>query len=246
MKVTLIHATPDAEDILIFTKQTRIEMKPELMAEIRSWPYSKKLEELAYMSKTIPSSWEFADLIFLIQDVTRAFTHQLVRTRTASFAQQTMRVLDMTGFDYETGPTITDNPDNQAVYHYVMRAINLGYQTLIEQGAKAEDARGILPTNIHTNIVMKLNLRSFVDLVRAMSSGIVQGEYSNVLKQMVSVTKEQWPWIDLFLSPQMLEAKERINRYLKEQLDLEIQTKSGLKPNETKAWSVMKDLDLIK
>ena len=60
MKVTLIHATPDAEDILIFTKQTRLEMKPELMAEIRSWPYSKKLEELAYMSKTIPSSWEFA------------------------------------------------------------------------------------------------------------------------------------------------------------------------------------------
>ena len=88
MKVTLIYATPGAIDLLLFTKSTRLQLTPGLMDEIRSWPEERKLNELRYMAKTVPSSWEFVDLIFSIEDVTRAFTHQLVRTRTASYAQQ--------------------------------------------------------------------------------------------------------------------------------------------------------------
>ena len=131
MKVTLVHATPRAAEILIFTKNTRLNMGPKLLEEIFDWSHEKKMAELKYMSRTLPSSWEFVDLIFCIEDVTRAFTHQLVRTRTASYAQQAMRVVPMKAFGYTTGPSIRD-PEQKALYDSLMHTIQYGYDTLIE------------------------------------------------------------------------------------------------------------------
>ncbi len=93
MKVTLISHTQDAENLLIFTKATRLTLSPGLLDEIRSRPQEDKMRELEYMANTIPSSWEFVDYVFLVEGVSRAYTHQQVRTRAASYAQQTMRVL---------------------------------------------------------------------------------------------------------------------------------------------------------
>ncbi len=90
MKVSLISHTPHAAELLIFTKSTRLNMSPGLMDEIMSWSEDKKLAELEYMAATIPSSWEFVDYVFMIEGVSRAFTHQFVRSRNASYAQQTM------------------------------------------------------------------------------------------------------------------------------------------------------------
>ena len=68
-------------------------MSPGLLEEIEGWSAQKRQNEIEYMANTVPSSWEFCDYSFMITGVTRAFTHQLVRTRTASYAQQAMRVL---------------------------------------------------------------------------------------------------------------------------------------------------------
>jgi thymidylate synthase ThyX len=81
VNVTLINYTPDALETLIFTKNTRLRMSATGLDEIREWPEEKKAKELEYMKNTIQSSWEFVDYVFLISDVTRAFTHQLVRHR---------------------------------------------------------------------------------------------------------------------------------------------------------------------
>ena len=136
------------------------------MNEIRAWTWKRKMKELAYMANTIPSSWEFVHYTFLIENVTRAFTHQLVRTRTASFAQQTMRVLNVEGWTYSTGPTVIDDQSNNAIYQNAMKDVSGAYDDLIKHGAAIEDARGILPTNIHTNIVMSANLRTITEMIK--------------------------------------------------------------------------------
>ena len=206
MKLTLIDATgmgasdpaDYAANVLIFTKSTRLEMHPGLMDEIKSWPWKKKEEELRYMANTIPSSWEFCHYTVLIEGVTRAFTHQLVRTRTASFAQQTMRVLNVNGWDYGTGPTIKDNKALDALYKSMMSKISEHYDWQIENGAAIEDARGILPTNIHTNIVMGTNLRSLTEMIRKRSSPRVQGEYRDFISLLKSRVCEIHPWANIF------------------------------------------------
>lgn len=185
---------------LIFTKMTRLEMNPGMLEEIMMWEWERMAKELEYMSNTIPSSWEFVDYTFLITGVTRAYTHQAVRTRTASFAQQTMRVLNVDGWTYGTGPSIEENEVLKNAYDDMMDQIDGVYQWLIENGAKIEDARGALPTNIHTNIVVKMNMRTFVEMVRKRSSPRTQGEYRAVLDGMADAVRSVHPFIDLFIN----------------------------------------------
>lgn len=201
MEVTLINYTQMAAETLIFTKQTRLNMTAMRFQEVLEMTEEAKLKELAYMADTIPSSWEFVDYIFAIEGVSRAFTHQFVRTRTNSYAQQSMRVTDMGEFDYVTGPGIDDERQSGAIYWEAMGDIKRHYKHLIDIGVPIEDARGILPTNICTNIVAKINLRTLSDLARSRTGGRTQNEYQEVLKAMIEKVLEVHPWARLFLFP---------------------------------------------
>lgn len=193
--------------VMIWTKRTRVEMKPGGLGEIMQWSEKRKTEELEYMAATIPSSHEFCDFTFLIQNVTRAFTHQLVRTRTSSFAQQNMSVQDVTGWSYHTGPTIQTDAHAKMVYDHVMNEIALAYDELIKiPGVSIEDARGVLPTNILTNITMKINLRGLADLLRKRASPRNQGarpgsdgEWTSVHRQIKEIVVDALPWTPIFL-----------------------------------------------
>lgn len=207
MKVKLIDYTgcesPNADyaiDTLIFTKSTRLTMSPKLLEEITNWPKARKLEELDYMSKTIPSSWEFVHYTFLIEGVSRAFTHQFVRSRHWSFAQQTMRVLKMEGWSAYTGPSISGNSQANQIYSDALATIAGAYEKLLAiPGVKIEDARGILPTNILTNIVASCNMRTLVETIRKRSSPRTQGEYRDVLTNIKASVLEVHPWLSSFI-----------------------------------------------
>lgn len=149
------------------------------------------------MMGTIQSSWEFIDYVFLISDVTRAFTHQLVRHRVGtSFAQQAQRAVDMTGFGYEMGPSIAGDPQREAVVNEVIDGINAGYKCLTDLGADKQDARGILPTNVHTNIVFKANLRTLHDMGLKRLCVKAQGEFQDVFREIRARVVEVHPWAE--------------------------------------------------
>lgn len=201
MKVTLINHTQDAADLLLFTKATRLNMTPGLMAEIAAMPEEEKDRELEYMAGTIPSSWEFVDYVFLVEGVSRAYTHQQVRTRAASYAQQTMRVTNMAEFDYVFADKIAADPQAKDLVQGCLATIRNTYQTLIGLGHAAEDARGVLPTNIATNIVCKFNLRTMAELARSRTGGRTQGEYQKVVNAMIDEALKAHPWAQKFFFP---------------------------------------------
>lgn len=224
MKVTLVDYTGKGHDdaaiyaaaILIFAKSTRLDMHPGLIEEIRTdWPSSKIYDELNYIANTIPSSWEFIDYTFMIQNVTRAFTHQFVRSRQFSFAQQTMRVLNKKGWTYGTGPSINEDSAIKSAYDSAMNFLSSTYDRLIEAGAAIEDARGILPTNIHTNILAKCNLRTFTELVRKRSSPRTQDEYRLVLNAMKQEVLQIHPWVNIFVNRTFERAAGDLDQKLK-------------------------------
>lgn len=200
MKVNLVNYTQDAKNLLLFTKNTRLMNVEDAYQEIKDWPEEKKQEELDYMLKTIKSSWEFVDYTFEIRDVTRAFTHQFVRNRLGSYAQQSQRTVDMEGFGYYTPPAILDEPRAKELYDDAMKEINQAYQRLREY-VPAEDARGILPTNIHTNIVAKFDLRNLHETAKSRLSPRAQGEHQEVFKMMIGEVIKVHPWAEPFLTP---------------------------------------------
>lgn len=156
---------------------------------------------------------ESVSLHFMIENVTRAYTHQLVRQRTAAYAQESMRfavVEDMTEavalppslagtvgrgewidqavgqgshhllFQYGEHRDETREEWNVRLDEYLEKwasseqrarfkwdaavgTIGETYMTLVNSGMPAEDARGLMPTNIVTRVNYITNLRGLLD-----------------------------------------------------------------------------------
>jgi flavin-dependent thymidylate synthase len=160
-------------------------------------PMQEKLNEWEYMRGTIRSSWEFVDYIFLIEGVSRAFTHQLVRHRIGtSFAQQSQRTVDMSEFKFITPDAIKYDMLAKSEYEEVMKDINDAYETLLLAKVKPEDARGILPTNVSTNIIFKANLRTLSQMCGERLCVKAQGEFRDVMKLIRDRVCEQHPWAE--------------------------------------------------
>lgn len=169
------------------------------MEEIRAWPEEKKMAELDYMLKTIESSWEFVDYTFSLSGVSRAFTHQLVRTRDASYAQQSQRTVNMEGFEYVWPEQFELDQNFIDAYAGAMESINDSYQHLIQIGAKPQDARAVLPTNVATNIICKMNLATLSRMAEKRLCYRTQGEYQTIFRQMRLAVLAVHPWADPFI-----------------------------------------------
>src|SRR5690606_30750392 len=137
--------TPNALEVLLFTRETRLSGSPEgRMEEIMGWPQDRKMVELHRALKTIQSSWEFVDYIFSITGVTRAFTHQLVRHRAGTaFAQQAQRAVGMENFSTMMPPSVQADEGAKHEWFDTMFHINEGYMELQRHGIPKQDARGV-------------------------------------------------------------------------------------------------------
>lgn len=196
MKVSLLNFTDDALVTLLRTKGTRLSNFDD---DPSNWTTEKKKEHLDYMLDTIKSSWEFVDYTFRIEGVTRAFTHQLVRTRTGSYAQQAMRVVDARDFEVSVPDSVDWNKTAAAAWFDTVEDIMKAYGTMVDAGIPIQDARGILPTNIETSIMAKFNLRTLHEMAKLRLCTRTQGEYQNVFRSMRDLVLFHHPWAEPFL-----------------------------------------------
>lgn len=195
MNVKLIHYIPDALTLLLRTKNTRLTHG----SDPESWTETERRDHLEYMRDTIKSSWEFVDYVFQIEGVTRAFTHQLVRTRTGSYAQQAMRVVDARNQPVECPPSIDNSPELRDIWDAGVSDALGCYGQLVDSGAPIQDARGILPTHITTSIMAKFNLRTLHEMAKLRLCTRTQGEYQDVFREMRRLVEEVHPWAAEFM-----------------------------------------------
>lgn len=121
----------------------------------------------------LKAPYEFIDLHFFIEGVPRSFTHQMVRQRTAVFAQESLRFAVKEGnLESETvRPPSLDDPevsvsrrnDRQDLWSTALAAVERAYKALIADGMPAEDARELLPNGTLTRLNYKTNLRNLLD-----------------------------------------------------------------------------------
>jgi len=243
MKVELIDYTGvgradqqwHAADVMMFTKQTRLGLSAGLMEEIKGWKASQKMEELLYMSKTIKSSWEFIDVTFLITGVSRAVAQQITRTRTASYAMQSMRVTNLSDIGVVEGEKLTT--EQRELYRAAADSAKQSYKELVDAGVALEDARGILPLNTECNLICKYNFRSVTDLIKARKSMRAQGEYVQIVKEMERLILQAWPWSVVFLHTD----KDVVIKMLED-----IVKEIGITTGKGTGWEIAKAVDLIR
>jgi flavin-dependent thymidylate synthase len=176
---------------------------------------------------------EFVNFHFLISGVTRAFTHQMVRQRTAVYAQESVRfavkedvpvqmpasldgtvpwqewVVKCYG-DLFPGDEIPWREKNERwklafkhanqqasreqlwrkLWDQHVESISTVYNALIDSGMPAEDARGLLPTNLQTRIHYCTNLRNLYEHAGNRLCTQAQHEWKVVWVQILSALRE--------------------------------------------------------
>lgn len=143
------------------------------------------------LSRASQSQLEFVDLHFLIENVTRAFTHQLVRQRVgATYVQESLRfaVKGSAAFEIALPPFFDDLADDhplRVIWNRAVASNSWAYNAMVDGGVPAEDARGILPTNITTRIHYKTTLRGLVDHAGLRLCSQAQHEWKEVWDRFI-------------------------------------------------------------
>ncbi len=108
---------------------------------------------------------EAIQFTFLIEGVSRAITHQMVRNRFSFFAQESLRfaVADDWAEEVPLPPSLAQG-DGPAVgvWRKALNAAEDAYNALIGAGMPAEEARGVLPHAITTRLYWTVSLRSLL------------------------------------------------------------------------------------
>lgn len=186
-KVVLFNHTPDPEKSIALAVSAWHAKDDDLIEDIDNFPpeLADKFSKagLRVFHKT---AIEYVNLIFVIKNVSRAFQQQLTRTRHASFSIQSMRVLEKTNFaekgNYTMPLYMSDLQKTR--YHMSMVSIQRNYEKLIGKGVSIEDARGILPLNIHSDITMSINLNALYHMLTQRLCVLTQWEFRQVAMQM--------------------------------------------------------------
>jgi thymidylate synthase (FAD) len=97
----------------------------------------------------------------------RGVSHEIVRHRIASYSQESTRYCNYTGDKFGNELTFIkpsfwdESSTNYIIWKDTLETIEKQYFSLIENGAKPEEARSILPNSLKTEIVVTMNLRAW-------------------------------------------------------------------------------------
>jgi flavin-dependent thymidylate synthase len=148
-------------------------------------------------STKLQTPFEMQYFVFLISNVSRAFTHQLVRTRVgASFVQQSMRFLGSKDvYRVLVGKEILDPSIPVRLEEYKKSVIDSidAYEELLYAGVSSEEARGILPTNIMTSVFFGAALSTLQRMyAQRMCCEAQRGEWQVVMKKIKDLLTNQY------------------------------------------------------
>jgi thymidylate synthase (FAD) len=194
MKVKLIGYSSNPEKIpAMAAKLTHSIAKPEELEKTPENELKSILKHVINLGHT--SVIEHTNFTFAISDVSRSLTHQLVRHRIASYAQQSQRYVNLIKPNYIIPPKINSNKKMKKAYEETMEIIWKQYNKLIEMNIPPEDSRYVLPNAACTNIIVTMNARSLLNFFELRCCLHAQWEIRMLANLMLKELKKKAPII---------------------------------------------------
>lgn len=135
----------------------------------------------------------------------RGVSHELVRHRPASFAQESTRYCNY-GLDKFGGEIAVIDPEFEGsaavMWSAAMLKAERTYFSLLDWGLTPQEARGVLPTDLKTEIVVTCNLAEWQHIINLRYHGTTGAPHPHMLKVMTM-------WYELVMS------KEGYNKWIK-------------------------------
>lgn len=121
----------------------------------------------------LKAPFESVKIHFFIENISRSTTHQMVRQRTAVYAQESLRFAVKESIEVVEPPTIRAisrkdyhspiEQDIMSAWDSALASIWKAYNFLVENGIPAEDARELLPHATATRIHYVTDLRNLIE-----------------------------------------------------------------------------------
>jgi flavin-dependent thymidylate synthase len=145
----------------------------------------------------LKAPFEFVKLHFFIEGVDRAFTHQIVRQRTAVYAQESLRfaVKDNMKEEASLPPSLQDanHRAERKAWDDALDYVEAAYKYLVANGIPAEDARGLLPHATTTRLNYCTDLRNLAEHAGNRLCTQAQFHWRIVFGQIVQAIREFEP-----------------------------------------------------
>ncbi len=202
LNVKLLQCTPEPEKKIAMA--ARLCYSELTVNELENKLDKKTIERLIeiVISRGHHAVLEHAIFSFGIDGVSRVCTHQLVRHRIASFAQQSQRYVKIKGeLEYYTPVVIKNNKKALEIYDEISKATKTAYDSLIALGIDKEDARYVLPSSTASNIIMTMNVRELFHFLELRMCQRAQDEIRIIAYKMYKILKEVSPLIFKYAGP---------------------------------------------
>jgi thymidylate synthase, flavin-dependent len=133
----------------------------------------------------------------------RGVTHEIVRHRVASYAQESTRYCNYSKDKFSNQITFIepcywdenteDGRKKLALWRETMEFIEKKYMELVELGATAQEARSILPNSLKTELVMTMNLREWRHFFKLRAAPSAHPQMREIALMMLKKFKELIP-----------------------------------------------------
>lgn len=131
----------------------------------------------------------------------RGFTHELVRHRLAAYSQESTRYCNYNKDKFGSEITvikpfeINEDTKEYDLWKEAMQNAEKSYMAMIENGSKPENARGVLPIDIKTEIVITTNLREWKHIFKLRTSKAAHPSMRELMIPLLKEFKEKIPVI---------------------------------------------------
>ena len=183
MEVELLQITPNAEEFIGRCASICYDSSTDSGACVK--------RAAACVNKGHLATLRFAHATFKVSGISRACSHQFVRSKHLDFLQRSQRYCfeKDVKFIYPLGDL--KGFDEHLIYHY-SDCYNL-YNKLIQAGVKKEDARFVLPEATCTELIVTGNLQAWLDFINLRSGKEAQWEIREVAQKINNLLATQCP-----------------------------------------------------
>lgn len=161
--VELLWITPDPEKMIEIAGRTCYKSEDKITNDSAA-EFCRKMRKSGHHAMLEHASASFR----IITD--RGITHEIVRHRIASYAQESTRYCNYSKDKFENEITVVKPPDlnsqEEALWGFATHACESNYLAMIEQGTSPQIARSVLPTCLKAEIVMTANLREWRHFIK--------------------------------------------------------------------------------
>ncbi|NJB68777.1 thymidylate synthase (FAD) [Desulfobaculum xiamenense] len=131
----------------------------------------------------------------------RGVTHELVRHRLASYSQESTRYANYSRDKFGREITVirplfwAEGTGEYRLWHEAMEHAERLYMQLVDAGAKAQEARSVLPNSLKTEIVMTANLREWRHVFRLRCDGPAHPQIREIMLPLLDEFARRLPAI---------------------------------------------------